>query len=218
MNNTIQHMKFSRLFRLFLAYAQAASQTGRLRWRERMVDRTSITLDDYASPRYIGERSNPTHISCDLWTSTNFLSLLGIVAHFLDSQNNKRNNLLALPRIWGKHDGASVAASLLEAIPRFGLGVRELLDYALTIWQEVVCNVNDEIIDVLKALCGLKRAVIVLILHIFLVLRGRDLTSRGELGLLLLSAVPGWAVLLSLLNPSGDVDGHPIAGYKWAIK
>lgn len=59
------------------------------------------------------------HISCDLWSSTNLLSLLGVVAHFLDSNNFKRTILLGVPRVLGGHDGENVAASLLDVLRRF---------------------------------------------------------------------------------------------------
>ncbi len=39
------------------------------------------------------------HISCDLWTSTNLLSLLGVVSHFSDSHHIKRTILLGVPRV-----------------------------------------------------------------------------------------------------------------------
>ena len=45
------------------------------------------------------------HISSDLWSATNGLSLLGVVAHFLDALHKHRTVLLALPRVARKHDG-----------------------------------------------------------------------------------------------------------------
>lgn len=54
------------------------------------------------------------HISCDLWRWTNFLSLLGVVAHFLKSNNLKRTILLEVQRMCSGHDGDNVRASLLR--------------------------------------------------------------------------------------------------------
>lgn len=54
------------------------------------------------------------HISSDLWSSTNELSLLGVIAHFLDALNKHDTVLLGLPRIWGNHDVANQAKSILE--------------------------------------------------------------------------------------------------------
>ena len=50
------------------------------------------------------------HFSCNLWTTTNFLSLPGIIAHLLDSHNNNGTILLALTGIWVKHDVPNAAA------------------------------------------------------------------------------------------------------------
>lgn len=56
------------------------------------------------------------HISNDLWSSTNSLSLLGGVALY-----KHRTVLLALPHIEGKHDGENQAESILKAADRYGI-------------------------------------------------------------------------------------------------
>ena len=61
------------------------------------------------------------HISCDIWTSTNHLSLLGVVAHFIDSTNTHRTVLLGLPRLYGSHTGETIATCLLSVITKYGI-------------------------------------------------------------------------------------------------
>jgi hypothetical protein len=59
------------------------------------------------------------HVSCDIWTSTNGLSLLGTVAHFVDKSNTKRTVLVALPRLRDRHSGENIARCLHEVLQRF---------------------------------------------------------------------------------------------------
>ena len=61
------------------------------------------------------------HLSNDLWSSTNNLLLLGIVAHFLDAFNKHCTLLLALPRVWGAHDGANQAEAIFKVVSRYGI-------------------------------------------------------------------------------------------------
>jgi len=59
------------------------------------------------------------HLSSDLWSSSNDLSLLGVVAHFLDALHNHRTILLGLPRLLGSHGGSNIAACLLSVTQRY---------------------------------------------------------------------------------------------------
>lgn len=61
------------------------------------------------------------HISCDVWTSTNHLSLLGVVAHFLDKTYTHRTVLLGLPRLYGSHTGETLAICLLSMITKYDI-------------------------------------------------------------------------------------------------
>ena len=61
------------------------------------------------------------HISCDLWTSTFGLSLLGIVAHFLDAAGVHHTVLLGLPRLWGGHTGVNIAECMLAVTAKYGI-------------------------------------------------------------------------------------------------
>jgi hypothetical protein len=59
------------------------------------------------------------HLSCDIWTSTNGLSLLGIVAHFVDESGKHQTVLLGLPRLRGSHTGVNIARCLAEVIRKY---------------------------------------------------------------------------------------------------
>ena len=59
------------------------------------------------------------NVSCDIWTSTNGLSLLGTVAHFVDKSNTKRTILVALPCLKDRHSGENIARCLHEIPQRF---------------------------------------------------------------------------------------------------
>jgi hypothetical protein len=53
------------------------------------------------------------NLSFDLWTSPGRrLSLLGVVAHYLNADHKPRNILLALPRITGSHTAVNIAATI----------------------------------------------------------------------------------------------------------
>lgn len=65
------------------------------------------------------------NISFDLWTSPGRrLSLLGVVAHYLNANYQPRNVLLALPRMRGSHTAVSIAVTLTELVEHFDLTTR----------------------------------------------------------------------------------------------
>jgi hypothetical protein len=60
------------------------------------------------------------NLSFDLWTSPGRrLSLLGIVAHYLDAQWKPVTVLLALPRMQGRHTGVSIAEQIHAILTHF---------------------------------------------------------------------------------------------------
>jgi hypothetical protein len=61
------------------------------------------------------------HISFDLWTSRNLLTLCGIVAHFIDKRGRLSIFLLSLPEIIGSHTGLNIAEGVTTIINEFGL-------------------------------------------------------------------------------------------------
>jgi hypothetical protein len=71
------------------------------------------------------------NLSFDLWTSPGRrLSLLGVVAHYLDTQYKPRAILLALPSMSGAHTAANLSGQLSTIIRHFNLERR--FGYAIT--------------------------------------------------------------------------------------
>jgi hypothetical protein len=71
------------------------------------------------------------NLSFDLWTSPGRrLSLLGIVAHYLNDRYEPCAVLLALPRMIGAHTAANVAAQISTLLSHFSL--RQRFGYAVT--------------------------------------------------------------------------------------
>jgi hypothetical protein len=61
------------------------------------------------------------HMSFDLWTSRNLLTLCGIVVHFINQQGRLCTALLTLPEIVGSHTGVNIAEGVMAIINEFGL-------------------------------------------------------------------------------------------------
>ncbi|KAF4332994.1 ribonuclease H [Fusarium beomiforme] len=60
------------------------------------------------------------HISCDLWTSPNFLAILGVVGHYVTEDGQLEHHILALKDIDSEHDGSHLAAAILEVVDEWG--------------------------------------------------------------------------------------------------
>lgn len=71
------------------------------------------------------------HLSFDMWTSEgNIMSLMAVVAHYLDKDFNNRTVLIALRRLFGPHSGANMAETLLDVFDEFD--IRDRLGYFMT--------------------------------------------------------------------------------------
>src|SRR3954466_9753873 len=57
-------------------------------------------------------------ISCDIWKADNEIHLLGVVAHFLSSEDQRQTVLLGLPRLWGCHNGSNIADTLYKVLAK----------------------------------------------------------------------------------------------------
>lgn len=68
-------------------------------------------------------RSNIS-LSFDLWTSPNYLAILGVVAHFIDKTDKRRTSVLALLEVEGEHSGENMAEVLLHIIRDYKIGGR----------------------------------------------------------------------------------------------
>ena len=60
------------------------------------------------------------HISCDLWTSPNYLAILGIVSHYVTEDGQLEHHTLALKDIDSEHDGSHLAAAVLDVVDDWG--------------------------------------------------------------------------------------------------
>jgi hypothetical protein len=79
----------------------------------------------------LASASSKINLSFDLWTSPNRrLSLLGVVAHYLDKHFEPRALLLALPRMTGAHTAVSLSIQLVTILDYYKL--RERFGYAVT--------------------------------------------------------------------------------------
>lgn len=79
----------------------------------------------------LSSASSKINLSFDLWTSPNRrLSLLGVVAHYLDKSFEPRALLLALPRMSGAHTVVSLSTQLVSILDHYHL--RESFGYAVT--------------------------------------------------------------------------------------
>ncbi|KAL6405977.1 HAT domain-containing protein [Ilyonectria robusta] len=67
-------------------------------WQDMLDSRSSISL------------------SFDLWTSPNYLAVLGVAAHFIDKSGLRRTAVLALREVEGEHSGENIADVLLQVI------------------------------------------------------------------------------------------------------
>jgi hypothetical protein len=99
------------------------------------------TLKRYISSAYdqalpaveseLASASLKINLSFDLWTSPNRrLSLLGVVAHYLDKRFEPRALLLALPRMTGTHTAVSLSTQLVTILDHYKL--RDRFGYAIT--------------------------------------------------------------------------------------
>jgi len=61
------------------------------------------------------------HLSFDLWSSPNALSLCGVVAHYLTADLQSRAILIGLERVKGAHSGENIAEAILRIIIEFGI-------------------------------------------------------------------------------------------------
>ena len=58
-------------------------------------------------------------MSVDVWTSDNYLSFLGVVAHFVDAENNQRDLLIGFRNLAGDHTASAQASVILDVIREY---------------------------------------------------------------------------------------------------
>lgn len=70
------------------------------------------------------EARSSISISFDLWTSPNCLAVLGVVAHFIDKNGQRRAAVLGLRELMGEHSGENMAEVLLQIFKDYKIGGR----------------------------------------------------------------------------------------------
>jgi hypothetical protein len=64
------------------------------------------------------------HISCDMWTSPNGHSMLGVVTHWSSSQKELQSALIGLPKVRGAHTGENIATALVDVLAEYDIAHR----------------------------------------------------------------------------------------------
>ena len=93
--------------------------------------------------KLIEDTLSSIHISFDLWTSPNYLTIMSVHAYWIDLQGKRCCRLLALRRLKGEHSGENQAALLLAILKEYGIADKVgyfMLDNA---------SVNDKAVDIL---------------------------------------------------------------------
>ena len=75
-------------------------------------------------------RLSQIHLSFDLWTSPNSVTLMAVVAHYVDKKFRNTSRLIALRNLNGSHSGANMAELLIEIIKKFD--IQDLFGYFVT--------------------------------------------------------------------------------------
>ncbi|KAG9375775.1 hypothetical protein A1F94_013519 [Pyrenophora tritici-repentis] len=111
----------SRAFRTFLQYISPATND--------LLPESDTTIRQDMLSCYMQLKSetkqrlqsalSPIHITYDLWTSSNRLGLMGVVAYFVDEDGVLRNLTIALREIEGSHSGENMAKILWDVLSEY---------------------------------------------------------------------------------------------------
>lgn len=61
------------------------------------------------------------HITCDMWTSPNYLGILAVIGHFTSEKLERQAVTLALVEVQGVHSGEAQARIVLDVLKDFGI-------------------------------------------------------------------------------------------------
>ena len=100
-----------------LANAMPTSSTTISTWIMDYFQQNKIIIRDHLKHQAISS----IHLSFDLWTSSNNLALLGVIAFWVDTSGSVRHALLGLPRLLGAHTGQNQGQRLWEVISDYGI-------------------------------------------------------------------------------------------------
>jgi len=57
----------------------------------------------------------------DLWTSPNYLAILGVISHYISETGELQQAVLSLLKLDGPHSGVNMASSVLGVIKDYGI-------------------------------------------------------------------------------------------------
>ena len=93
------------------------------------IPKSSNTMRTWAMNRFKASRNiikchlnaaiSKIHISCDMWTSPNGHSILGVVAHWTQIDKSLRSATIGLPKVRGAHTGANIADALVNVLEKY---------------------------------------------------------------------------------------------------
>jgi len=61
------------------------------------------------------------HFTFDIWTSSNYRSFLGVVAHWMDTDYKLQSTVIGMRRINGRHNGENLAACFLDVVEPYSI-------------------------------------------------------------------------------------------------
>ncbi len=119
----------STVFRTFLEYINLIAN--------RMLPNSDSTMKIHAEGLFaegkkrlrhmLATAISDIHITCDMWTSSNHLGLLAVVAHFTSELSELQTVTLALVELQGEHSGLNQALLVLKVLEDYG--IRNKLGY-----------------------------------------------------------------------------------------
>src|SRR5207244_9089522 len=59
------------------------------------------------------------HVSFDLWTSPNQLSIFGMIIHYMNDSYKVQTRLIGLKRLTRRHSGENIASTLFKNLTNF---------------------------------------------------------------------------------------------------
>ena len=97
-----------------LLHALPSSKTTLSKYVNKRLDTRKLELT-----ALLGNAQSKISISVDVWTSSNYISFLGVVAHFADASYKQRDVLIAFRDLHGDHTGDRQAGVILNVMREF---------------------------------------------------------------------------------------------------
>jgi hypothetical protein len=119
----VDNAKFKELL-LYLKPPQPNSSTNlKILSRTTLMTRLEALFNEFVAKQIAKFETIDSKISitCDLWTSKNILSFLGITAHWLNQDFVPESSLLAFKYFKGRHTGERICKQLLAELNNYGI-------------------------------------------------------------------------------------------------